>query len=146
MMPKELTEESVKTLKSYDTLSRLMFSYSKVSVLSHIGLTDPMLDKHRRDSIILRQELVRRLEFYDVAKTKRRNEKMEEKPLGRRFTIPNEYDPATGVITGGDLKCLHDYPEEVKKIERNSISWQCVWCGQIRTYKKEAAPKKYIRT
>ena len=134
-MFQEITEESVKTLTSDDILSRLT---DIVSILARCRTMhgDPTLKRYERDRSLLKQELSRRLELYDALVIKKGEIKMEANPLGRRFTIPNEYEPTTGVITGGDINCRHDYPEELKKIEDNNISWECARCGQVRTYKK----------
>jgi len=66
---------------------------------------------------------------------------MEERRRVRMFSIPGEYEPTSGSITGGNINCMHDFPPELEKKEKDAISWQCSRCGMIRTYKKSNEPR-----
>jgi len=135
-MSDSITEDAVSRLSSDDILSRLMSCVEKVATISRTNPTDPMLVRYQNDARIFRQELLRRSEVCEILDKKWGVKRVIEKSLGKMFTIPNEYNPASCVIMGGDINCRHDFIEELKKIDGESISWQCSRCGQTREYKK----------
>lgn len=141
---REATSEEVSTLNHGNLVVYFCETTKQECMLSISGESSLALIICRNNLEKLKRELMRRL--LTSKNSLKRGQNMEDKPMGRRFTIPNEYDPTTGVIIGGDINCRHDYPEELKDIQNAIISWQCMRCWQTRIYKKEALSKKYIRT